>query len=1147
MQRQSSLIRGVFYGMYFEHVNIIKKVLLMSTVLFLVQTFGIFAQNSEPNSEEPRTLIKETIYLDITTSSYFELQDWLEKLNLDSTGSRRELENRLLEYYRSLFTDVPRIGFTEEAEAAQAENSIEIRSAETLDYSSLDDDKALIELNGGVSLYMRDEEGNTAHSVSANSLVFNQANNLVTARGDVVYQMEQEGSDQEFKGEQVSFNIENYSGVFIQGMSTRDRRIQEQQISFYFKGGTIYRMKRDTVTLNDGIISSSRVENPYYHIAAGNVWILDVNEWALRNATLYVGHVPLLYVPFFYRPGATFVLHPSIGVKTVEGYYIQTTTYFLGRQPEELGKQSSLSFMQAVDDDQQQYNQELRGFFIHSTRERDTPTWAEKTESYGKFQLDYYSRLGLLSALNLQLKQIGWFEQIDLLTGIGVTNYIYPLSGYSNAFSSFTFDPGSGQYESTPQYSYFFGYQVPFRFAFDLQMEYSHDDLNISLGVPLYSDLLMHDHLQKRNETLGWTKLLTGEGILETNEISEFNNPKFYQHSSYRWRFAEKNPYINRFSFDKIDSQLALSQNELPEDSGSLNAIGYYYPQTFTPLDLEMSLGGALISAKPAEQTTDKSEDQNSRIPENVRPPWSAEINGESDPDGEERFKVPDLSESLPVKEKEVKPFFSHNLNYNLDPDFSYHTQYDTGAFDDPQSVDFTPLYSYIFTDGAVNIGYKADVFRNALQFEQSTKLRGRYRDHFAEQEGYDLESLLEQDRSLSYFSVLSVSDIKHFFWLKNPALSQSYTSYSIETELYRYAYDQTTDSFSPSYADWDSESIQDHRSELRFIYDSAVGSQQLYTIYRMPPELQQVTAGTNLEYNFIKTSASAEYTELEDGTWEFGPLELSGQVDFFKSSLIKQEFTLEHPDERRDVSVTTLDLNLLSDSVGMYEQYEWSLHYQRPERSTSRLQLWWLTGSFEMRYTDDYSFSLVNGWEKVGTESFQPYQISAQLEIPYEPAPMWKNRVKVSSRISSALQLNLLRYTDSVLQFTWNTQLEIAEFLDLQFQVSSANNTIYRYIPAFTDELGVSTQDPVEDLLKSFNFFDRNDRLESKFNLQDISFSLIHYMHDWQLNMEYSGRPELNEENEYTWRSEFSIFVQWNPIPEIRKQVDYTDNKLQL
>ena len=57
----------------------------------------------------------------------------------------------------------------------------------------------------------------------------------------------------------------------------------------------------------------------------------------------------------------------------------------------------------------------------------------------------------------------------------------------------------------------------------------------------------------------------------------------------------------------------------------------------------------------------------------------------------------------------------------------------------------------------------------------------------------------------------------------------------------------------------------------------------------------------------------------------------------------------------------------------------------------------------------------------------------------------------------------------------------------------------------------------------------------------------MTHYMHDWELNMRYSGAPELDENNVYEWRSEFSIFVQWKPIPEVRKQVDYIDEELQF
>ncbi|MFO7731204.1 MAG: hypothetical protein R6V86_10620 [Spirochaetia bacterium] len=1144
--------------MYSKQVKGIHKILLMCSVLLTVWSLQIPAQtatsaDTDSDSRTPADLIKETVYLDITTSTYYELQEWLQNLNLQQKGSRQDLENRLLEYYRTLFSEVPRSGLDKsQTDSSQAgADNIQIKSAQELKYLPQGQAEALIELSGGVSLYMRDTEGNTSHSVTAKTLLFNQQESSITARGGVLYKMEQDGSDQEFQGEQISFNIENYRGVFIRGMSSRESEVEENKISFYFKGGSIYRIKRDIVHLEKGIISSSRSENPYYHLSAENVWILGLNEWALQNATLYVGHVPLMYVPFYYRPGATFVLHPSVGVKTVEGYYFQTTTYFLGRQPEELGKQSSLSFLQALDEEKQEYNQELRGFFLHGTRSKTEPSWAERTDSFGKLQVDYYSRLGLLTALNFNLRKLGWIDTLDLLAGIGLTNYIYPLSNYPDAYTSFTFDPTTNQYRSTPQKTYFFGTELPFRFSFDLELEYTRDNFRTSLDVPLYTDLELHDQLRKRNETLGWTKLLTGEEIQETSDTSEFTNPKLYQHTTFRWGLAEKSKYIDTFNFSKIDSRLTLSQNKLEADDGSLNQIGYYYPRTFTPIDIGLNIRGTLISKEDRATRLEEEDERVSNSQEDtsltteVRPPWEIPDDKEFREQGSSLYKLPSQSGSIPLPSKKVLPMFAHDMHYTLNPGLSYHTQYDP-SIDAPEEVEFYPLYSYVFADGTGNIDYGIDLFRNSLQFDQTTKFRGRYRDHFAEEEGYDLESLIEQDRSLSYFSVFSISDVKHFFWLQQPGLSKSYTKYSIETELYRYRYNSENSKFEQSLPEWSSESIQNHTSEVRLVYDGLFGQQSLYTIYRMPPDMQRITSGVSFEYKLLESSAEGEYTELNDGSWQFGPLSLDSRLTFNESNTLNQKFTLLHPTSGRNRSISTVDLNFFSNSLGLYEEFEWNLSKNRPEKSLSMVNFWWLSGAFEMRHTEGYTFSTPDGWESDSTERFQAYQLSAQLKVPVEPDPFWKGRITLSSSLSSALQLNLLRYTDSILQFSWDTQLEIAEFLALKFSVTSSNSTIYRYFPSFADELGVSRLNVVEDLLKSFNFFKPDDRLESNFNLHDISFSLVHYMHDWQLNMEYKGNPELNETNRYTWRSEFSIFVQWNPIPEIKKQIDGTDEGLQ-
>ena len=1140
MHKTNSLIRGVFYGMYFKNEAAHHKFLLIFVLVCNFVTVPAVSQNQVENQVEnqaqsPEDLIKETIFLDVTTSTYYELQEWLRKLNLEQTGSRRELENRLLTYYRTLFTEVPRTTLTEESE----QNTIQIEKAQELAYEKIDDKDALIRLEGGIALQMRDIKGNTTHTISAETLTYNQKNEHVTAGGRVVYKMQQSGSTQEFEGEQISFNLEDYSGVFIEGMSTRQRQIEDKAISFYFKGGAIYRIKRDIVNLNEGIISSSRLRDPYYRISAGNLWILDLNEWALQNAVLYVGHIPVLYVPFFYRPGATFALHPSIGMNTVEGYYFQTTTYFLGRQPKELSRQSSLSFMQALEDDQHTYEQELRGFFLHSTREQTSQGWTEKTDSYGKLQVDYYSRLGLLTALNFTLNDLWHFDSLELLTGAGFTNYIYSLPEYSNAYTIYTHDVEENIYHTTPQNSYVLGQEIPFRFGFDLKLKYSRENLQISLNAPFYSDLLLHDQFRKRNETFAWSKLITGEGIQSDNEMSDFTNPKFFQHSSYRLRFIETTQYVDTFNFSKIDSRLNLSQGSLEEDTQSLNKMGYYYPQSFTPLDLEMKISGKLLRSTAPDTESQDTESP----PDDLRPPWkdSQEEDKNAHKDSREVEKLPPPSGPIAVTKKRIYPFFEHSLSYSLSPDLSYHTQYDTEKFEDPENVDFSSLYSYLYTNGSAHISYAADLFRNSLQFDQSTRFRGRYRDHFDEKNDYNLDSLIAQDKALSYLSVVSVSELKHFFLQQRPNFSNSYTGYKIETELYRYSYNRDTEEFEPTPPEWNTDSIKSHSSEFRLKYDSLIGNQEFFTTYKMPPELQQLTGGIKLSYNSLGSSVQGKYTELEDETWEFGPLEVTTQLNFFNSSKLSQNFTLMQP-EKDNSSVSTLDINIFPDYLELYDQFEWNLTEERPIRNMARAEMGWLSAGYEMRYTDDYTFSLAEGWKRTGSESFQPYQLSAKLDIPFKPEPLWKNRIELSSTLSSAVQMNMIRYTDSVFQFSWNTTLSIAEFLDMQFEVNSANNTIYRYIPAFTDEIGVSSLDLFDDLYNSVSFLDTSKRLASKFNLQNISFSLIHYMHDWQLNMEYSGRPTLTDEK-YTWNSEFSIFVQWNPIPEIRKQVDYTDD----
>jgi len=51
---------------------------------------------------------------------------------------------------------------------------------------------------------------------------------------------------------------------------------------------------------------------------------------------------------------------------------------------------------------------------------------------------------------------------------------------------------------------------------------------------------------------------------------------------------------------------------------------------------------------------------------------------------------------------------------------------------------------------------------------------------------------------------------------------------------------------------------------------------------------------------------------------------------------------------------------------------------------------------------------------------------------------------------------------------------------------------------------------------------------------LSEIEMHITHYMKDWNLNFDYSGKIALNTENEYEWSPLASIYISWKAVPEI-------------
>ena len=103
-------------------------------------------------------------------------------------------------------------------------------------------------------------------------------------------------------------------------------------------------MSNDTVILQKGSFTTSATpDDPLYQIRMSTVWLLAPGEWAVQDAVLMIGRVPILYLPGFFWPGDEFFFNPNIGLQAREGSFVQTTTYLLGRKP---AQDTPFSFLQ---------------------------------------------------------------------------------------------------------------------------------------------------------------------------------------------------------------------------------------------------------------------------------------------------------------------------------------------------------------------------------------------------------------------------------------------------------------------------------------------------------------------------------------------------------------------------------------------------------------------------------------------------------------------------------------------------------------------------------------------------------------------------------------------------------------------------------
>ena len=1155
-------------------------------LLLVLLCVPLFAQEQvqAPQPAQREGLLDTVSYLELTardiqTADLYQLVDWARLLGIDHRGSAETLRRRLYAYYE----------YTPPTAAAAPEESqrITIRSADATRYFTLESrDEGYVEISGGVLLELYSPAEGSKHIIAAERLIYNQATGDISATGTVRYTLsEQDNREETFYGESLTVNLGSWESRFLKGYTLQNRTINEREITFSFYGDTIARSSGEIIHLSDGRITSSPLEEPSYRIEADEIWVYEPGEWLLDGATFYLGRVPVLAFPFFFQLRDKMLINPAFGFDLVGGAFMQTSTYFFGAPPK--SEEASLSFLQLTEEEDAASVTEIRGLYRRTV---ENPTAqqiaaarrAKEQNEYGRFLLDYYNRRGLAAALDLSIGSRGGIERTGLFAGIGATRVVSQFPPYQYRFD----DPDSTTSVSVWEGGWIGGIYLPFRFIFSGELTGSVNRFEYELSVPFNSDPRIDELFEDRRESIDWGELLA---ITETDiESSSSTLP-----DGFDWEFSSRwsadtgklAPYLAGARVEELSSSLTWrygtisgSDAEIEELLPHWDAIPSFeqdeyasryfpYPVTLVLPKLNLRFTGSL----PSGPRSDGSGTGNAPESAEVLPPWESEPAPSPEKPNGGALIPPETGESYPIS-LNADSAEGSTLSYSISPRLTQGISYDVYQWEEgenqlytsPEEVDFDPAYTLTTVSADTRLNYTGSYFDNLWSLKDTVGLtfqeKSRVRTIDSSIPTWD--SMLESDKKGSYQRLSHSLVLTNRPLLHSPSPVDQIFEYRLQHYLYQREYESAA-GFRSDLFPWERESIQEQSVSSTTSYP-VLGYPHTLTIKSIvPPLLGEISGTYTAELGAALFSFEGGIEEIDDGIWE--PQEAVADLRYRGNqySFLRQQLLFEENEAWRNFRLregeSELALATEDNAYGISGRFDYWINQEDdsgkrreilPERLslTGRLNEFW-TG-YTMEYLYPVSLTPGVGWVQESEREFIPSELSFGYAREFRPDPAWKRRIDLSLGIDTGYTQDLNRYSDTSFFFKTSLNLGIHQFLDLQFSSYTENTAAFRYLPWLIDGTDIEGINPLEDLARSVNLFNTADRRSSNFNLRSIALKAVHHLDQWDLTVEYTGEPVRASEGSfsvYTWESNFSIYVQWNPIPELRQDISINDGDLSV
>ena len=1022
--------------------------------------------------------------------------------------------------------------FSDENKSEETEETIVyIESAKKTEYKKIEEEEVVI-FTGDVKLSV--SKPSQEIYIEADNVTFNRSRSTIYAEGNVIFTEVGKGKDdsqESLTASSLLFNTETMEGVFDSA-----RVVQESSKNINLTNGATLIVSSElfgkensgTITFKNGVLTFCDDENPHWKIKASRIWLLPGNEFSFFNALLYVGNLPIFYMPFFYYPKDEMIFNPVFGYRPREGYFVQTTTYLVGRK--------SLDTLENDDEDAGLFDfmkntelvvQEREGLFLKNTDEK-----ASMPKNSLKLMGDLYSNLGGMVGIEGKFIDIGPISKLDFSTYLGFSNTLFPIN--NNVFSKYSVT-GNTYYD----FSYLFGLNIPFRFLGNLSLNIQKSPFSLSINLPLISDAWFKNDFLNRSENMDWISFLLEDSIVENTGTGEAN--------SYSWnilgsistpKFIENlAPYVKSFSITSLSSTvnfLSKTDENIDDEIKHYSPERkFYYPASIYPLKMDINISGEIFSFsdKKTSVSSNQETEKDSPLKDIINPIIIEDVENSEFLAEETSFLEDDFLPKIDVSKLDVKNItnYDYKLSYSLKPKFSSEINYFTDDYNSPKDIEISKIKSsFINLKLPFSLNSNLSMKNRFLSLQNNIDVKPILQQHPSFNEEYEEKNLdtvnkiklsdyettkleIINSNTVSFSPSVFLSDKFSFNlnWKSSITLLKSKFIGTIEDPDWEY-----------SSVQWDSESITQNNLSATFSskqFENKISETIEFTAH-LPPLTSSFSGKLNLSFPFCTNFGMfLEYKQKSktDLNWIFSPLTQNSTWSFFDNKL-------------------TFTQNL-----------KFNLEENRFDTLSFSLKGFGLSASYLMSYTNPYVFSSTEGtWNIVSEKEFLPYEFRLSYVMPSISYNFFSDKVTFSPTLSSEIKFDLIQFTGCYFSISPGFTFKITDSLSISFSSVSRNDVIYRYVQNWFDtpiEIPGETNFFV-DLFNSFTFWDSNLRKASGFKLKKLSLSINHDLHDWTLSSTLSLEPRLIQSSRpyrYDFSPYFTLAVAWKPMSSMKTTIE--------